>query len=361
MGLGGPTGDALPQAPGELAPNVEAAVDELVAAGAVGVTLEVRNGDDIVTTAAGVANKDDGRPAEADDPVRIASISKSVLAVVVLQLVDEGALSLDTTVDEILPGVLHAAPGPVTVGQLLEHSSGLPDHVTALAPDAQSAVSMQGVAHEPAELIEIAQAQPWQGEPGGDFNYSNTGYTVLGLMLEQITGESVPALMQERVFDPVDMQATEYPEGSSMPDDALGGYFAVDGEHVDLTNFEPSFWSFGASLVSTVSDVGAFTAALNGGELLSDESLERMRDVGGDGYGLGLLTGADACGGIMPSQVFGQRGNGFGYNAVTMGSPDGMRTVTIAYTGGGFDPASDPTFKAANGLLQAGLASTCSK
>lgn len=342
--------------------DVTAALDAVLDAGAVAVQVEVRDGDTVVGDARGTADVGDGRPADPDDPVRIASISKTVLAVVVLQLVQEGALDLETTVEEVLPGLLTTAPADVTVAQLLAHTSGLPDYIATLAPDVGAATGGSaglGAPRSPEELVALAQEQPWLDEPGSAFHYSNAGYTVLGLMTEAVTGRSVADLMTTRVLDPLGMDATTYPTDSAVPDTALRGYLTIDGGPVDATATEPWFWSFGASLISNVGDVGTFVAALNGGDLLEAETLQAMREVGVEGYGLGVLAAGDACGAQPPELVFGQRGNGFGYNAITLGSADGERVVTIAWTGGTFDPAADPIFPAVNGLLVAGLAATC--
>ncbi|MBT2484581.1 MULTISPECIES: serine hydrolase [unclassified Microbacterium] len=343
----------------EVAPEIAAALEGVIEAGAVAVTVDVRDGGDAVQAAEGSADVEGDRAAEADDPVRIASISKTVLAVVVLQLVEEGKVSLDTTVEEVLPGLLSSAPGDVTVEQLLRHTSGLPDYIPAIAPDAKAAIDGNETTYEPEELVAIAQQQPWSAAPGSAFHYTNAGYTVLGLMAEDVSGEPVSDLMAARVLEPTGMDDTVYPEDASMPEDALRGYMTVEEDVVDMTEYEPSFWSFGASLVSTVGDVSAFNAALQGGELLEDETLEQMRSLGAEGYGMGVLAAGDACGAQPAELVYGQRGNGFGYNSLTLASADGQRVVTVAYTGGSFDPASDPVFPAVNELLVAGLASTC--
>ncbi|WP_223878450.1 serine hydrolase domain-containing protein [Microbacterium radiodurans] len=350
-----PTGAAVVEVPIEVAD----AVATVMEAGAVGVAVDIRDGDTTASLAEGSADLRDDRAAQVGDPVRIASISKTVLAVVVLQLVEEGELSLDSTVQEVLPGLLDAAPADVTVQQLLAHTSGLPDYIAALAPDVDAAIDGRDAVYEPRELLSVAQQQSWLAEPGTEFHYSNAGYTVLGLMVEGVTGSTVPDLMNERVLEPVGMDATQYPTGGAMPDDSMHGYLRIDGDLVDVTDYDPSFWSFGASLVSTVGDVSAFNAALQRGDLLQPTTLEQMRAIGIEGYGLGVLAGGDACGAEPPELVFGQRGNGFGYNAITLASPDGERVVTVAYTGGSFDPATDPIFPAVGEVVAAALASTC--
>ncbi|PWD51757.1 alkaline D-peptidase [Serinibacter arcticus] len=377
---GSEPGDATPTAeepsassssPGEtsaptgsgLAPEVEAALDAVIEAGAVAVQIEVRDGDDVTSAARGTADLTSGREASPDDAVRIASISKTAVAVVVLQLVEAGSLELDTTVQEVLPGLLRAAPADVTVRQLLEHSSGMPNYTEVLAPDVTTALTGLGEPRTAQDLVELSQQQPWVAEPGSGFHYSHVGYTVLGLLAESVTGQPMRELLAERVIEPVGMTSTSYPTDETLPDDALRGYLAVDGEPVETTGGPPWFWSDGAALVSTVGDVGAMIAALGRGELLEPATVEQMHDVGDDGYGFGVLAGGDACPsaspGGAPALVYGQRGNGFGYNSLTLGSPDGERVVTVAYTGGTFDPATDPVFPPVNQLVAVALGSTC--
>lgn len=337
---------------------VQEAAESMIEAGAVGVLVEVRDGDDVASLALGEADLESGRAAEIDDPYRIASITKVVTAVVVLRLVEEGQLSLDDTVEEHLPGLLGERGSEVTVRQLLEHSSGVPEYIGVLAPDPEAAIDLQDATFETIELVDVAREQEWEGEPGSGFFYANTNYAIAGMLAEEVSGRPMPELMTEHVLEPAGMDATVVPTDAAMPADPLHGYLTVDGERVDLTEYEPSLWSWGASLVSTVPDVGTLVQALNAGELLAPESLEAMRDVGPDAYGLGLLVSSDACGNPM-ELVYGQRGNGFGYNTASFASPDGERVVTIAWTGGGFSLADDPIFEPSLSTIEAGLASTC--
>lgn len=338
--------------------EVRTALDALIDAGATAAVVDVRQGDSTSSAAAGVRGVDDDTPAEVDDPLRIASITKSVTATVILQLAEEGELGLETTVDEILPGLLDS-PAPVTVRQLLSHTSGLPEYLDVLVPDATAMRAQQQTEYTPEELLAAAQSRPWVSAPGSAFSYSNGNYVVLGLLAEEVTGTPLPELMEERILEPLGMDGTVYPDDSELPADALRGDLEIDGERVDVSDSSPTLWSSGAALVSTAGDVSTFFRALLGGELLEPETLVEMQAIGVEGYGLGLLAGGDACGVQPPELVYGQRGNGFGYRVMAFGSPDGSRFTTIAWTGGSFDPAADPLVAPGSELLIAALASTC--
>lgn len=350
-----PTESTPPSAAEEIDPTITAAMEALKDAGAEAVVVDLRNGDDHVTAATGTA--DGETAADADAPMRIASITKSMTATVIMQLVEEGALSLDTAVDELLPGLLDA-PSPVTVEQLLNHTSGLPDYFGLLVPDLASyqALADSTVDLAPTALVETAQSVPWTSPPGETFAYSNTNYVVLDLVAEAVTGERMPALLEARIFEPLGLEHTAYPDDSALPEGALRGSVSDGGTPLDTSIAPPAIWGAGAAVISTVGDVTLFFQALFGGDLVSAESVALMQDVGPEGYGLGLLAGGDAC---STELVYGQRGNGVGYRAMAFGSPDGERFVTIGWTGGGFDPASDPTLAAGNALLATALATTC--
>lgn len=336
--------------------RVAEAADVMLEKGAVAIVVDVRAGESITQVARGEADLDTGRAPQADDPVRVASITKTAVAAAVLRLVEAGQIDLDDPIDDYLPGLLEDH-GEVTVRQLLNHTSGLPDHTAPLFADMESVRAAQTQVFTDADHVAAAVQQDWLAEPGAEFHYSNTNYAVLGMLIADVSGQSTAAFIQSEVFEPAGMTNTSFPEGPQMTDEALRGYLTVDGERLDMTEFEPSVWSWGASMVSTAPDVSAMMQALNGGELLEPDSLEQMRDLGTSGYGLGLLGGADPC--DRTTLAFGQRGNGFGYNTFTLASADGSRVVTMTWTGGTEDPGSDPLLPASQEAMNAALGSTC--
>ncbi|CAB4887524.1 MAG: serine hydrolase [Rhodococcus sp.] len=335
--------------------DVQAALDALVAAGSVAAVAQVRDGEDSWSGAAGLVERDGTEPAGADDPVRIASVTKSMVAAVVLQLVDEGKLQLDQRVDELLPGLLSKS---VTVRQLLDHTSGIPDYLTGL-DTAQQIASRADDSVSDDELISKASAMPWTSEPGQEFSYSNTNYVLLGRIVADLDGKPVGQSLQDRIFEPLQMTDTTYPTDTDIAGDALHGYVLENGIYTDVTEYDASIWSSAAAVVSTVEDMNTFFRALFDGTLLPRNMVDDMQVVSPSGYGLGLLLGIDACDPESGELLFGQRGNGFGYRTFQFSSPDGTRQVSLAWTTAAPTPGTDPLLEPASEALIAGLASTC--
>ncbi|CCQ14323.1 Alkaline D-peptidase and alkaline D-peptidase fusion [Rhodococcus sp. AW25M09] len=335
--------------------GVQAALDALVDAGSVAAVAQVRDGESSWSGAAGLVERDGTEPASAEYPVRIASVTKPMVAAVILQLVDEGKVQLDQQVDELLPGLL---PKPVTIRQLPDHTSGLPDYLNGFDSAAAIASRSADVVTDD-ELISDALALPWTTEPGSEFVYSNTNYVVLGRIVADLDGKSIGQSLQDRIFDPLDMTYTDYPTDAAIADDALHGYVLENGTYTDVTDFDASIWSSGAAVVSTVGDLNTFFRGLFDGTLLPANLVQEMQVVTPSAYGLGLLLGGDACNPGSGELVFGQRGNGFGYSTLAFASPDGERQVSLSWTSAAPDPATDPLFQYASTALIAGLESTC--
>lgn len=336
-----------------------AALRSLVDAGAVGAVLHVRDGGALSAGAAGSADPATGEPAQAGSPLRIASVTKAAVAAAVMTLVEDGTTALDDPVARHLPGVLPQEQ-PVTIRHLLSHTSGMPSSPALEVADLAAARATTERVWTDAELVEAALARPWTAPPGERFSYTNEGYVVLGMLLERVTGRPVQDVLAERVFAPAGMASTTWPQDASLPAGALRGQVrTADGRLAAIGEQHPSVWSSGAALVSTAADIDALFAAMSDGTVLSAESWQQVRDVGVEGYGLGVLAGGDACGAQPPQLVVGQRGNGIGTTTLAFGSPDGDRRVVLSWTGGALDPASDPLFPVANAALVSVLASTC--
>lgn len=335
--------------------DVQAALDAMVDAGSVAAVAQVRDGDDTWSGAAGLVERGGTEAASADDPVRIASVTKAMVAAVVLQLVDEGKLELDQQVDELLPGLL---PRPVTVRQLLDHTSGVPDYFTGFDSAEQIAARANDSVTDD-QLISQALAMPWTTEPGQEFSYANTNYVLLGQIVAELDGKSIGQALQDRIFDPLEMSDTTYPTDSTLDEDALHGYTLENGTYTDVTDYDASIWSSGAAVVSTVGDMNTFFRALFDGTLIPQNLIDEMQVVTPSTYGLGLLLGGDACNPGSGELVFGNRGNGFGYRTFAFSSPDGQRQVSLAWTTAAPNPAADPLEQVATNALVTGLAASC--
>ncbi|WP_228984495.1 serine hydrolase, partial [Streptomyces sp. DH12] len=168
---------------------VQQAADRLVEAGAAGVQFRVaRDGDSFVVTS-GVAELGSGRPVPADGRFRISCITKPFVAVVVLQLVAEGKIELDRTVESYLPGLLPYGDR-ITVRNLLQHTSGLYNYADSFQKPGDRFLRDRYKHYEPEDLIAIAAAKPLEFEPGTKFAYCNTNYFVIGLLIKKVTGRT---------------------------------------------------------------------------------------------------------------------------------------------------------------------------
>lgn len=223
--------------------------------------------------ARGKADLAAGEPLRADHRFGIASVTKSFVGTVALQLVDEGRLSLEDPVDRWLPGV----PAGITVRQLLEMTSGLvcysndPALLEVLAKEPERKWA-------PDELVATALAEPPLFPPGQGWHYSNTNTVLLGMLLERLTGRDLEDEVQDRILTPLGLRSTSFPrEGSLGPRDAHG--YEWDGDSLEETpEVDPSFlWASGA-MVSDLADLRVWAGALATGQLVSPRmQRERLR------------------------------------------------------------------------------------
>ena len=227
------------------------------------------------------------RPVDPDLPWQIGSATKTFVAVVVLQLAEEGAIDLDAPIDGFMPDLPDA--DRITPRQLLQHTSGLAEYVNEPA-----VVNDQERPWTPSELIAVAEAAGRVGEPGGPFHYANTNYIILGEIIEQVTGNSWADEVRTRIVAPLGLTGTR-----AMTDERPVGYKYVDGVLVESTSTcDPSVGGSAGALLSTTRDLLRFGKALTDGTLLSSDSTAAMRTfVPGEdfseigivhGYGLGL-------------------------------------------------------------------------
>ncbi|MCP3424632.1 beta-lactamase family protein [Rothia sp. AR01] len=287
--------------------------------------------------ASGVADLATGRPARPDETVRIASNTKMFTAVVVLQLVDEGRVRLDEPVEEHLPGLLRGEGidgARITVRNLLQQTSGLPDYVGDLL--AESSGFWRDI--PPRDLLDLALGHPAAFAPGERWGYSNTNYVVLGLLVERVTGGRLEDEVTRRVVERLGLERTRMPRGGErgIPEPRPSGYHVgADGGLEDWTGADPSSsWAAG-SVLSTPAELNLFMQALLRGELTSAASLEEMMTTvpadetfwPGVRYGLGLQEYPLSDGGV----AWGHGGDFPGYQSRNAVREDG-RAVTIVVT-----------------------------
>ncbi|MEU6858374.1 serine hydrolase domain-containing protein [Glycomyces sp. NPDC046736] len=296
-------------------------------------------GPDLVA-ASGVAEEGTDRPVDPDGYFRIASTGKTIVATAVLQLVDEGALSLDDTVEQWLPGLVTGNGNDgaaITVRHLLQHTSGLHDDLPGFA-DHDDYLERRYDAYTPEEIVARAMAHQPDFAPGTGWGYSNTGYVLLDMIIEEATGRPWHQAIEERILEPLGMDRTYLPgEDPSLRDPHANSYEVYPGgERLDVTEViipDPGGY------VSTTADVNRFFQALLGGELLPAAMLAEMQDtvpVGedmqafwpGGAYGLGLVERPLSCGGSYWSHEGGESG----YINLNGATSDGTRAATVSMT-----------------------------
>ncbi|WSK10002.1 beta-lactamase family protein (plasmid) [Kitasatospora sp. NBC_01300] len=317
--------------------NVQSSLNALVKDDGLPAALASVKGRDgrTRTYTAGVGDVATGAKPPVDGQVRIGSNTKTFTAVVVLQLVAEGKVDLDAPAETYLPGLLRGDGidgRHITVRQLLQHTSGLPDYV-----DKDSILTNPGRYYEPRELLDAALSQKAHFAPGARWEYSNTNYLLAGLIIQKVTGRPLGEEVNRRIVDRIGLRHTYFPApgDTGIREAHPKGYNRdADGSLRDYTELDPSWgWAAGAA-VSTPSDVTRFYTALLGGRLLPAAQLAEMRTtvpadevVAGARYGLGLMSRPLSCGGVY----WGHGGTIPGYYTAGGATDDG-RATSIAAT-----------------------------
>ncbi|MEV5600081.1 serine hydrolase domain-containing protein [Streptomyces sp. NPDC052299] len=358
------TATGLPAAAAQPRPAdpLQREVDAIHGTGVPGVLAEVSGPGGRTLARAGTAVVGSRRPMPWDGRFRIGSATKTFTAAVVLQLVGEGRLSLDDTVERWLPGVVrgHGNDGRlITVRQLLRHTSGLRD----VAPRVAALNSAAGYRAErfrtytPGELVRLAVSDTPVFPPGEGWSYANTNYVLAAMIVERVTGRSWAREIEARIVRPLDLSGTSVPGAlPSVPGPHAHGYAAFGTEEVtDVTTLDPSMAFGSGAVISTAHDLNRFYAALLGGRLLAPAQLAELTDTVdapelGVRYGLGIAEIPLSCGGTY----FGHRGELLGYTTWAGATADGGRSAAVYVNGDGGKGTQD----AMTGLVDRELCGT---
>ena len=334
-GTTGATGSAASAAALPPRAGLQAALDVAVAVGSPGAHAGVVDEAGQWHGHSGVGDLRDRSAPRPRGQVRAGSVTKTVVATAVLQLVGEGRVRLADRVQDRLPGLLPYAE-PITVRQLLQHTSGIPH--TERWRSLPEVDTTRWHHQSPDETIRQGTGgKPLSFPPGQGVEYSNTNYAVLGKLVEKVTGRPLNAELQRRVLDRAGMRDSYLPYRYPHVDQpAARGYERLHGPDAaptDVTDYEMSrFWGSG-NLVSTVDDLNRFFRALLTGRLVPAAQLAEMRatvpsPVAGLEFGLGLMRIPLPPGCAAPD-IWGFNGSVPGYHTWTMHSPDAGRQVSV--------------------------------
>ncbi|QMU78076.1 beta-lactamase family protein [Streptacidiphilus sp. PB12-B1b] len=323
------------------APNLTAlrtALQSVVKAGAPGVFAQVQDGYGAKTYTVSTG-KGDLATNTAVNPAgefRVGSITKNFTAVLVLQLVAQKKVDLDALASRYLPAGLLPKGSPITVRELLNHTSGLYDYTDDLLTG-DTVTGYQGFRYKtytPQSLVADSVKHGPQFTPGKDYSYSNTNFVVLGLLVEHVTGLPYATVLHQRILDPLHLTHTYFvvPQ-TTVPGVHALGYLTQDNPAkplFDATDQTASWlWTAGA-LISSTSDLNTYLRALTTGHLLPAAQLAQMETTefvnSTTRYGLGLREYQLPCG----TDVYGHDGIIEGYQTYSYTTKNGSRQVTIS-------------------------------
>lgn len=266
----------------DVAGQVDALFADYTGAGTPGAAvLVVRNGERILERGYGTANLETGVPVDGATNFRLASITKQFTATAIMLLVQDGLLDVDTELRTLFPEFNDYAEG-ITVRHILQHQSGMPDYEPMVPDDATEQV------YDADVLKMMAQAEQGYFAPGADYRYSNSGYVVLAMIVEKLSGMRFPMFLNARIFTPLGMRSTvAYVNGeNSVPERALG-YTVTDAgiEASDQSLYSAVLGDGG--VYSSLNDLYLWDQALYTDRLLPADVRAQMLTPSLENYGFG--------------------------------------------------------------------------
>jgi D-alanyl-D-alanine carboxypeptidase len=289
-----------------------------------------------------------GTPITAATRFRIASITKPIIAALVLQSVAAGEVSLDDDVAGLLPGIVRADP-PITVRMLLDHTSGVfdegndgdpvadaagltdPDLIAEAAALEEGYYAGEQVIASDRMIVALAETHDRYFAPGEGYHYSNVNYQIAAMVLERVTGSTLADLLRTRIADPLGLTRTSIaPPDVASPEFRGYGTATDDGSLVDLTDDLLFFGNGGnGGIVSTAGELLTIMQTIVSGGLFGDDLVTEMKQPTQQSrrsYGLGLAQYRLTCG-----IFYGHEGGVNGTASIALVSPDGADGVVIAF------------------------------
>ena len=248
-----------------------------------GTALVAENGKVVYKQGFGLANMEWGIPNTPDTKFRLGSITKQFTATLTLQLVEQGKIKLDGKLSDYLPEYRADIGQKVTIHHLLTHTSGIPSYTDQPG-------FFENVSRNPYKVVDFVKkyaSGDLQFEPGSKFSYNNSGYFLLGAIIERITGKSYEQVLKENILDPVGMKNTGYDHHDTLIQKRAAGYNKTADGYVNAAYLDMSIPYAAGSLYSTVEDLYLWDQALYTDKLISAKSKELMFKPFLDNYAYG--------------------------------------------------------------------------
>ncbi|MCC2357590.1 serine hydrolase domain-containing protein [Bacillus paranthracis] len=310
---------------------VKKAIRDALQLGYPGILANISKSGKTWSYTAGVADVRTKKPMKADFHFRIGSVTKTFIATVLLQLCGENRLNLDDSIEKWLPGVIQGNGydgNQITIRQILNHTSGIAEYMNSKDFDIMDTKK----SYTAEEFVKMGISLPPDFAPGKGWSYSNTGYVLLGILIEKVTGNSYAEEVENRIIEPLDLSNTFLPGNSSVIPGTkhARGYIQLDGasELKDVTYINPG--SSDGDMISNADDLNKFFSYLLSGKLLKEQQLKHMlttvpTDREGAGYGLGIVEFK------LPNgvSVWGHRGSVLGFSTFVGGTLGGKHTLAV--------------------------------
>ena len=284
----------LPLSAADLTSQLDALAAKFYKANEPGAAvLVIKDGKTLLRKGYGLADVELNVPVTPDNVFRIGSVTKQFTAVAVLQLVQQGKLALEDDVTKHLPD-FPTQGKKVTIEHLLTHTSGIPSY-TGLP--AMNRIRRQEVS--PTELIETFKGVPFEFEPGSKWAYNNSGYVLLGAIVEKLSGIKYADYVRKNLFTPAGLTHTDYEDQAKIIPKRAKGYSQMGPDHYVNAPFLSMTVPYAAgALISTVDDLARWNDALNSGKLVDPKLLARahkgymLTDGKPTNYGFGWAESA---------------------------------------------------------------------
>ena len=291
-----------------------------------GSVLVAEKGKVIYKKGFGMANMEWAIPNQPDTKFRIGSVTKQFTATLILQLVEEGKIKLDGKLSDYLPDYRKETGDKVTIHQLLNHTSGIPSYTSR--PDFFAEVSRNpyGV----TDFVKKHASGDLEFKPGSKFSYNNSGYFLLGAIIEKVTGKSYETVLKERILDPLGMTNTGYDHHAVILQKRASGYEKTPAGYANAAYLDMSLPYAAGSIYSTVEDLYKWEQSLYEDKIISAESKKLMFTPGLSNYGYGFIIADVPIGKTDQKTKVIQHGGGInGFNSLLTRLVDKQQTVIL--------------------------------
>ncbi len=291
-----------------------------------GTVLVADKGKIIYEKGFGQANMEWAISNQKDTKFRIGSVTKQFTAALILQLAEEGKIKLDGKLSDYLPDYRKDTGGKITVHQLLNHTSGIPSYTSR--PDFFAEISRNP--YSVADFVKKFASGDLEFEPGSKFSYNNSGYFLLGAIIEKVTGKTYETVLTERIFKPLGMNNSGYDNQAPLLQKRASGYQKTSTGYTNAAYLDMSLPYAAGSLYSTVEDLFKWDQSLYADKILSAESKKLMFTPGLSNYGYGFNIYDQAIGKTEQKTKIIQHGGGInGFNCLLTRAVDNRQTVII--------------------------------